>query len=413
MDPRSPVPNTGRMLSSIVRYGYVPMMMLGIGGAAVALARAPWAELWMAALILIAILLSFVAERLIPYAVEWNEPLDDAGRDLAHAFVNETSFLLVVLVIPAMSVLSPFHQWRPSAWPFVLQVLFAVVVADMGITLVHMASHKVGWLWRLHAVHHSIKRFYGFNGLMKHPVHGGIELAAGTVPLLVLGLPMSVAQALAVCVAVQLLLQHSNADYRVGRLRYLLALNEGHRFHHLKWAGVGDVNFGLFTLVWDHALRTFAFDQERRFRSDDLGMAAKPNYPVQYLAQLAEPFRVSGACQFADVRAEQSLEKLSDQVPVIAPTHDRGPTGAATTERKHHDDHPRPRQGAGTNASGICARVALTRRGTHQIPVQNSRRRCAVDCTYRCQGSACESVAQQREPRHRGDLRQPPGIAGS
>jgi len=222
------------MLLSIVRYGYVPVMMLGIGGAAVVLARAPWAELWMALLIVLAIFVSFVVEQLIPYAADWNGRSGDTGRDVAHALVNESAFLLVVLVIPALSLLTPFHRWWPSAWPFVLQVLFSVVVVDMGVTLVHMASHRIGWLWRLHAVHHSIKRFYGFNGLMKHPLHGAIELAAGTVPLLILGLPKSVADALTVLIAVQLLLQHSNADYRVGRLRYVLALNEGHRFHHLK-----------------------------------------------------------------------------------------------------------------------------------------------------------------------------------
>lgn len=76
----------------------------------------------------------------------------------------------------------------------------------------------------------------------------------------------------------------------------MLALNQAHRFHHLKWAGLGDVNFGLFTLIWDHLLRTYSYDPERRFTSDDLGMAAKPHYPNDYLAQLAEPFRPSGAC---------------------------------------------------------------------------------------------------------------------
>jgi len=76
-----------------------------------------------------------------------------------------------------------------------------------------------------------------------------------------------------------------------------LALNEGHRFHHLKWAGIGDVNFGLFTLVWDHLLGTYSYTHERRFTGDQLGMAAKPNYPIAYMAQLAEPFRASGACQ--------------------------------------------------------------------------------------------------------------------
>ena len=113
-----------------------------------------------------------------------------------------------------------------------------------------------------------------------------------------------VAAALAACVAVQLLLQHSNVDYRVGPLRRVLALNEGHRFHHLKWAGIGDVNFGLFTLVWDHLYRTFSFQPDRVFTSDDLGMAAKPTYPDGYLDQLVEPFRPSGACHLVSTAGE-------------------------------------------------------------------------------------------------------------
>lgn len=285
------------MTKSLVRYGYVPIMLFGINGAAVVLAQVPYAELWMAALIITAIGLSFGAERLLPYASQWNTSSGDGARDVAHAFVNETALLLTVLVVPLMAALSPFHERWPTSWPFVLQVLAAILLTDLGVSTVHLASHKVSWLWRFHAVHHSVTRFYGFNGLMKHPLHGAVELGAATVPLLVLGMPKSVAETLTVCIAVQLLLQHSNADYRVGVLRKILALNEGHRFHHLKWAGVGDVNFGLFTLLWDHAFRTFSFDPHRRFSSSDLGMAAKPDYPVRYLAQLAEPFRASGACR--------------------------------------------------------------------------------------------------------------------
>ncbi|MGV0851857.1 sterol desaturase family protein [Mycolicibacterium phlei] len=282
------------MIASLTRYGYVPLMLLGICGAAVALAHTQWAGLWMVLLVLAAVGLSFLAERIIPYAPDWNVPMGDGGRDVAHAVVNELGLLATVLVvIPASAALRPFHLWWPSSLPFVAQVLFAVVVTDLGVTLVHLASHKVSWLWRFHAVHHSVKRFYGFNGLMKHPVHGAIELLAGVTPLVILGLPVAVAEVLAVCITVQLLLQHSNADYRIGPLRSVLALNEGHRFHHLKWAGVGDVNFGLFTLLWDHLLRTYSFDPGRRFTSDDLGMAAKPDYPVAYLRQLAAPFRIN------------------------------------------------------------------------------------------------------------------------
>ncbi|WP_163747005.1 sterol desaturase family protein [Mycolicibacterium helvum] len=285
-------------MTMLVRWGYVPFMLIGINGAAAYLGAVHASELWAVALIITAVACSFAAERLLPYRREWNSGLEDAGRDTIHAVVNETFILASVAVIPLLAAVMPFHSWWPVGWPFVVQLLFAVLIADFGITTVHLASHRIGWLWRLHAVHHSIRRFYGLNGLMKHPVHQTIEMAAGVVPLILLGLPVHVASALSVCVAVQLLLQHANVDYRVGPLRSVLALNEGHRFHHLKWAGVGDVNFGLFTLIWDHLYRTYAYDAGRRFSTDDLGMAAKPHYPAAYLQQLAEPFRASGACQF-------------------------------------------------------------------------------------------------------------------
>ncbi|WP_205718214.1 sterol desaturase family protein [Actinomadura sp. WMMA1423] len=285
-----------RVLRAAVRYGYAPAMLLGVNGAGIALASAGAGKIWLLALLAAAIAASFTAERILPYDQAWNRPLDDGGRDAAHTIVNEALILGSVAAIPALAAVVSIADIWPHAWPMWTQVLLAVLVADAGITLVHLASHKMGPLWRFHAVHHSVKRFYGLNGLMKHPAHQTAEMTAGVAPLLVIGLPVDVASALALAVAVQLLLQHSNADYRVGPARHLLALNEGHRFHHLKRAGIGDVNFGLFTLVWDHLLGTYSHDPARRFTSDDLGMAAKPHYPSRYLAQLGEPFRRSGAC---------------------------------------------------------------------------------------------------------------------
>lgn len=291
------------MVKNVIRYGYVPFMLIGIDGTAVYLAARGAAEIWLAGLIVMAVACSFVAERILPYRREWNSGIDDAGRDATHAVVNETSILASVAVIPLLAAMTPFHRWWPESLPFVAQVLLAVLVADFGITTIHLASHKVGWLWRLHAVHHSIRRFYGLNGLMKHPLHQAVEMIGGVLPLIIMGIPVQVASVLAVCVAVQLLLQHANVDYRVGKLRSVLALNEGHRFHHLKWAGIGDVNFGLFTLLWDHLYRTYSFDPQRRFTSDDLGMAAKPHYPTSYVQQLVEPFTARGACHVDDIGA--------------------------------------------------------------------------------------------------------------
>ncbi|MFI9408137.1 sterol desaturase family protein [Nocardia sp. NPDC052316] len=280
----------------ITRYAYVPFMLLGLNGLGIALAAAGAPKYWLLLILAVAIAASFLVERMIPYERDWNHDLGDSRRDRIHAVVNETLILVSVAAIPLLAAIVPAPGIWPGDWPFALQVVIAILIADFGITTVHLASHKIGLLWRFHAVHHSVTRFYGLNGLMKHPLHQTIEMAAGVAPLILLGLPVEVASVLALAVAIQLLLQHSNADYRVGPAKYLLALNEGHRFHHLKWAGIGDVNFGLFTLIWDHVYRTYSYDPDRRFTTDQLGMAAKPDYPVDYTQQLTYPFRPAGAC---------------------------------------------------------------------------------------------------------------------
>ena len=284
--------NERSTVKHIARWMYAPLMLLGFNGAAILLITTHASHLLLLPLFGAAIALSFAVERFIPYREEWNESHEDAGRDVAHAFFNETFALVSVLALPLLATVATVADLWPHDLPFVVQLLGTILIFDLGITIAHWLSHRWGPLWRLHAVHHSVKRSYGLNGLMKHPLHQGVELTFGIAPLLLIGITQEIAWALAFAVAIQLLLQHSNADYRVGPLRSVLALNEGHRFHHIKWGGVGDVNFGLFTLIYDHfLLRTFSYDAEKIFTSEDLGMAARPDYPNKYLDQIVEPFR--------------------------------------------------------------------------------------------------------------------------
>lgn len=278
-------------LRSAVRYGYLPLLGLGVNGAAIALVLGGASPAWLVLLLLLAIALSFGAERVLPYEPDWNHGRGDVRRDVAHAVVNELSSIASVAALPLLGGSLALCDLWPRDLPFVVQVVGAILVMDLGITLAHYASHVLPILWRLHAVHHSVTRFYGLNGLLKHPIHQAIEMIAGVAPLLVIGLPVEVAEVLAFATAIQLLLQHSNADYAVGPLRRVLALNVGHRFHHQKWPGVGDVNFGLFTHFGDYLLGSYRGDASRRFTSEDLGIGARPDYPVDYVAQLAEPFR--------------------------------------------------------------------------------------------------------------------------
>ncbi|HET9103810.1 MAG TPA: sterol desaturase family protein [Solirubrobacteraceae bacterium] len=286
------------MTRSLLRWTYPWLMLIGFNGLAIVAITRGAPHVVLAGLLIVAIGVSFAVERLIPYEPDWNLPHDDVDRDVLHALVNETLALGSVIALPGLARVATITDVWPHHLPFVVQVLGTVLVFDFGITVAHWLSHRWGPLWRLHAVHHSVKRAYGFNGLMKHPLHQAVELSFGVGPLLVIGLPQEVAWALAFAVAVQLLMQHSNADYRVGALRGWLSLNEGHRFHHLKWAGVGDVNFGLFTLIYDRLLlKTFSYNPAKRFTSDDLGIGKQPDFPAGYRQQLAAPFRTQRPSQ--------------------------------------------------------------------------------------------------------------------
>jgi sterol desaturase/sphingolipid hydroxylase (fatty acid hydroxylase superfamily) len=276
-------------MRQLLRYLYVPLIgCLALMAVWVAGRDAPHGSLAM--IVVAGIAASFATERFVPVDVGWNRDQGDQGRDLVHTVVNEGLAGACLVSLPLLSAAFTVTDIWPAGLPFVVQVLGAILVFDLGVTLAHLASHRSGVLWRFHAVHHSVRRLYGLNGLMKHPVHQLIETTAGFAVLLAFGIPESVAAALAACAALQLLLQHSNVDYHVGRFEQWLAFNRGHRLHHLRWPAAGDVNFGLFTLVWDRLLGTYAAPG-RVVTSDHLGVAAQPDYPVTYLSQLAQPFR--------------------------------------------------------------------------------------------------------------------------
>lgn len=281
------------MLRSTLKVAYAPGFFLSAVGGALALVADGRSPLWLIPLLIVCIVASLAAERVAPYNPDFNRPQGDTARDLLHALVNEGVFVSGVLVLPLAALLLPDTGLWPSAWPLPLQLAIAIVIADFGITLAHLASHKWPFLWRFHAVHHSVTRMYGFNGLLKHPIHQFIEMTAAATPLIILGIPQEVAYLLAFATSIQLLLQHSNVDIEVGILARVWAVAPVHRLHHVNSATEGDCNFGLFTTVWDYLLCTYRSNPGLRLGSKNIGLADVSSYPTSYLGHLLEPFRLS------------------------------------------------------------------------------------------------------------------------
>lgn len=269
---------------------YAPLFFILFVGTAVLLVESGAPKWVLPCLFLVAIAVSFISERIAPYEPAWNEDKHDSITNLIHATLNEAALLGAIVILPVFAQhLAIVHLW-PHGWPLFAQLAIAIVIADFGITLAHYWSHRVPWLWRLHAVHHAAPRLYGFNGLMKHPLHQAIEGAFSITPLLLIGATGDVFWLLGFAIGVQLLLQHSNVDIVAGRLLYIWAIAPAHRHHHLASDTKGDVNFGLFLSIWDHMLGTFKFDVQTP-RGGQVGVAGRPDYPRDYAAHLVEPFR--------------------------------------------------------------------------------------------------------------------------
>lgn len=280
-----------QILREIVRYTFAPVFFIGFLALAVGIVASGENLLWLAGLLLPAIALSFLAESIAPFEAVWNHGKGDIKRDILHALVNEVSNAVSVALIPVLAAFTHGIDVWPGELPLWAQLFMAIFIADFGITFAHFISHKYKPLWKLHAVHHSVERMYGFNGLMKHPLHQAVELIAGTTPLLLIGMPIEIGALLAFAAAIQLLLQHTNVDIRVGWLIYVWAVAPGHRHHHVRAESRGDVNFGLFTMLWDHLLDTFVVDRPQP-RDGELGVAEHPDFPKHYVAQLIYPFKV-------------------------------------------------------------------------------------------------------------------------
>jgi len=278
-------------LSAMVRYAYAPSMVLGLNAAAYFIVSQGHSYAWIAPLLATAFACAFLAERIAPWHEEWNHSHGDDTTNLLHIAVYEVQNINGLLLIPLIAWLTPWDPLWPTQWPLWAQLLMALVITDFALMFLHFLSHRLPVLWRLHAVHHGVGRMYGFNGLVRHPLHQALDMVLGSLPLVMAGMPVDVAVLLGFAVAVQLIVQHSNVSYELGPLKHHLSIGRIHHLHHVNWGTEGDCNFGLFLTVWDRLLGTFHPEPPREIKANDLGVDELPNFPKGFLEQFMLPFR--------------------------------------------------------------------------------------------------------------------------
>lgn len=244
--------------------------------------------------------LVFLLERLLPYYPEWNQPKKDVLTDLLSLIFSVTvagaiGQGLALLLGGALSFGLSLTQVWPSSWPILGQLLLAVVLGDLGSYWVHRLQHEGGgWLWRIHAAHHSSGRLYWLNGSRLHPLDSFSATFLVTFPMALLGATSALYVVLGVYAGVHLAMQHSNIDYRLGPLNWIMSAAEAHRWHHSREMKEANHNYGSVVLFWDIVFGTRFLPKDRR-PPLDVGLAggedAKSPFPQGYWGQLLSPFR--------------------------------------------------------------------------------------------------------------------------
>lgn len=207
-------------------------------------------------------LIFVVIEKLFPlykrqaiFRKEWQ-------TDLKHFAVNHFIVGLALLTVNFLlhhlfgGLLSSSFQQHVQHVSFLPQLLLCVLVADLAQYWTHRAYHEVPFLWRFHAVHHSVKTMDWLAGSRQHI----LELIATRVcvlaPLYVLGFSEGVMNAYIIVVGFQAVFNHANVHLPWGPLKYVLVTPDFHHWHHASDDEAIDRNYAAHYAFLDYLFGT-------------------------------------------------------------------------------------------------------------------------------------------------------------
>ena len=252
---------------------------------------------WLASLRSAAYALVWLAAIFAP--LEWARPMWSQQRRLRSGVATDLAFFagqhllfgaLVVWVFASVIELLP----RPAAlaslqagfaaqpaWLFAIEV---VILGDLAMYWGHRLQHRVPFLWRFHAVHHTAEKLDFLAAHREHPLDGLYTQFFMNVPAVLLGFSFEGLLGLVAFRGLWATFIHSNVDLPLGPLAVLFGSPRHHHIHHLRDREVG--NYANLAPWIDHL---FGTHRDGAALADELGLDTPA--PKTYLGLLAYPFR--------------------------------------------------------------------------------------------------------------------------
>jgi sterol desaturase/sphingolipid hydroxylase (fatty acid hydroxylase superfamily) len=231
-------------------------------------------------------------ERFMPHEPLWTPSDGQAVADILHTLSSKGTVqgMLYANTVMGAATIFPnakfgFDVW-PTTWPLWAQVSLAVVASEFMLYWAHRTAHEHKFLWRFHAIHHSVTKLWVVNTGRFHFMDSLYKIVLGLIPLLLLGAPMEMIKWVAVVTAFIGVMTHCNVEMRFGPLSWIFNTPELHRWHHSKDLREGDKNYGENVVIWDILLGTYF----REHRRPPVEIGIKEPMPVKFRYQIIWPF---------------------------------------------------------------------------------------------------------------------------
>ena len=164
------------------------------------------------------------------------------------------------------------------------QAILVVVLGDVLIYWGHRLQHRVGFLWRFHAIHHSAEHLDWLAAHREHPLDSVYTILLVNLPLFALGVPVSTLGFFAGFRGLWAIFIHANVRLPIGPLRMLIGAPELHHWHHDRARDAG--NYGNVSPLMDLLFGTYRCPDH-----EPPALGVNEPIPKGYLAQLIHPFR--------------------------------------------------------------------------------------------------------------------------
>lgn len=135
---------------------------------------------------------------------------------------------------------------------FWVALFLIILVADLVQYWTHRAYHEIPALWRIHAIHHSVKSMDWLAGSRQHILELLITRTLVLAPIYVLGFGKEVIDAYIIIVGFQAVFNHANVSVRLGPLRYLIVTPNFHHWHHSQDEEALDKNYAAHYAFLDY-----------------------------------------------------------------------------------------------------------------------------------------------------------------